>query len=197
MHSQKAKTHICRKHAEFVDIIDPKTDSIIGKTTYEDVHKRNLWHRGTGIFVFGEKGDLLIQRRSLNKRVLPGYFETTVEHVRAGETYLDAALRGLSEELSMKPKGLTHLFKVLFDYPKLSERGFVYQFGHRDLSINASNIDRILIDLSEIAGLELMSLNKVIGLINERKLDVTPLFELQLQKYLKYSKAGLIPDLTA
>jgi len=196
MHSQKAKILNCKKRVEFVDIIDPKTDNIIGKTTYEDVHKRNLWHRGTGIFVFSEKGELLIQRRSLNKRVLPGRFEATVEHVRAGETYLDAALRGLFEELSMKPESLTHLFKMLFDYPDLRERGFVYQFGHKDLSINRSNIDNISVDLNEIAGLELMPLNKIISLINERKLDVTPLFEFQLYEYLRYSKDGLIVDLT-
>ena len=196
MRSQKAKTSDCRKRVEFVDIIDPKTDSIIGKTTYEDVHKRNLWHRGTGVFVFGERGELLIQRRSLNKRVLPGRFETIVEHVRAGETYLNAAFRGLHEELSMKPKGLTHLFKVLFDYPNLSERGLIYQFGHKDLSINRSSINNISVNLNEIAGLELMTLNKIISLINEKKIDVTPLFELQLHEYLRYSKDGLIVDLT-
>lgn len=38
-------------------------------------HKNGLWHRTTGIWVINNKKQILCQKRSLKKDILPGYWE--------------------------------------------------------------------------------------------------------------------------
>ncbi len=67
------------------------------------VHREGLWHRAVNVFLFRRDGRLLIQRRSPDKDVCPGVWDLSVaEHLMPGEEYIDAAHRGLSEELSIE-----------------------------------------------------------------------------------------------
>jgi isopentenyl-diphosphate Delta-isomerase len=66
------------------------------------VHREGLWHRSVNVFLFRSDGQLLLQRRHPDKDVWPGAWDLSVaEHLKPGEAYLDAALRGLSEELGI------------------------------------------------------------------------------------------------
>lgn len=75
------------------------------------VHREGLWHRAANVFLFRPDGRLLVQRRHPGKDVWPGAWDLSVaEHLKPGETYHDAALRGLREELgvvdvSLEPLG--------------------------------------------------------------------------------------------
>jgi isopentenyl-diphosphate delta-isomerase type 1 len=66
------------------------------------VHRQGLWHRAVNVFLFRSDGRLLVQRRSEAKDVCPGAWDLSVaEHLLPGEAYIDAARRGLAEELSI------------------------------------------------------------------------------------------------
>ncbi len=94
---------------EYIDIVD-ENDNVISKDTPGNVRKRNLIHnvRVVNIFLFNPKGKLLLPRRSKNRRMFPGCYDFSVgEHVKSGEDYYDAAIRGLKEEL-----GITNLKPV-------------------------------------------------------------------------------------
>ena len=51
-----------------------------------------------GVWVFNSKNEILLTRRSLQKKFMPGRWETTGGHVQAGETTAQAAARELLEE---------------------------------------------------------------------------------------------------
>lgn len=73
---------------------------------------------GTGgihILIFNSDGQILLPLRSPNKDKFPNTYDTSIsEHCRAGESYEEAARRGLKEELNItNPKlKLLGVFKI-------------------------------------------------------------------------------------
>lgn len=85
---------------EAVDIVD-RTGKVISKATRSQVYNEGLLHPAVNIVVVNKKGQIFIQRRS-PKKILPLYWDISAsEHVKSGEDYKSAAIRGLKEELSI------------------------------------------------------------------------------------------------
>ena len=69
------------------------------------VHAKGLLHRAVMILVFDGKDGIFVQQRSFLKDVFPGLYEASCSgHVRHGEKDIDAAVRELKEELSLRVK---------------------------------------------------------------------------------------------
>lgn len=86
---------------EVFDLVDD-TGAIIGQESRSVCHKLGLLHRAVYVFVFDDRGRLLIQRRSDAKKIGPGQWDLSVaEHLSQGETFHQAATRGLQEELGI------------------------------------------------------------------------------------------------
>ena len=86
---------------ELLCIVD-REDRVLKGERREIVHDSGLWHRGVHIFLCNEDNGLLVTRRSATKDKFPSRLDCSVsEHVRLGETYEDAARRGLREELDI------------------------------------------------------------------------------------------------
>ncbi len=80
-----------------------KEDHVIGKETREKCHNTKLIHRSVYIFLNNSKKGIFIQKRSMMKDLYPGYYTGSASgHVTFGETYDQAALRELEEELGIK-----------------------------------------------------------------------------------------------
>lgn len=96
----------------------------LGLAPRERVHREGLWHKSVNVYLFRSDGRLLLQRRSQSKDICPGVWDLSVgEHLQPGETYEQAARRGLEEELGVTDAELRPVGGVLtgcFDYP---ERG--------------------------------------------------------------------------
>jgi isopentenyldiphosphate isomerase len=63
----------------------------------------SLAHRSVHVFVINPRGDIYLQKRSSAKDVQPGKWDTSVGgHLAPGETYEQAAVRELAEELGIR-----------------------------------------------------------------------------------------------
>lgn len=72
----------------------------IGTEEKMKAHLEGKLHRAFSIFVFNKKGELLLQRRALNKYHSGGEWTNTVcSHPRPGESYEQAVHRRLKEEM--------------------------------------------------------------------------------------------------
>jgi isopentenyl-diphosphate delta-isomerase len=101
---------------EFLDVIT-KDDVVIGKETRKKIHQSGFWHRGAHVFLFDTDGRMLIQKRSANRASNPLRLDCSVsEHVQSGESYRDAAARGMKEELGMEGVVLKQLVKFRMNY---------------------------------------------------------------------------------
>ncbi len=84
---------------EMIGVVDDN-DTEIGSACLDDIYSRNLTHRIVHVLIFNKKKELLLQLRSREKKGYPFHWSTSVGgHVRAGETYEGAALRGAREEI--------------------------------------------------------------------------------------------------
>lgn len=73
-----------------------------------------FFHLGSNVFVI-HKEKLYVPIRAKNKDLYPGFADISVsEHVKVGEDYLGAAIRGCEEELGVtaKKEELKELFKI-------------------------------------------------------------------------------------
>lgn len=86
-----------------IEVIDAK-GNVVRVAPRNEVHGNpGLMHRVVHVLVFNADGGLLLQKRSMDKDVAPGKWDTSVGgHVDPGETLIEAALREMNEELGIK-----------------------------------------------------------------------------------------------
>lgn len=87
-------------------------DQIIGYKDKDQSYEERAMLRSVQIFVYNSKGELYIQKRSKNKSRYPSYFCASVAgHVEPGESYRQAAIREIKEELGLKIENLKFITK--------------------------------------------------------------------------------------
>jgi isopentenyl-diphosphate delta-isomerase len=99
---------------EYLDIVDVN-DDVVGKEERDSLKDKGLEHniRVVNIFVFNPKGELLLPKRSMNRRIFPGCYDFSCgEYVVSGEGYYDAAVRGLKEELNISDAQPIEIIKL-------------------------------------------------------------------------------------
>ena len=95
-------------------ILVDENDTPVGLAEKLDAHVRGLLHRAFSVFLYNEKGELLLQRRALGKYHSPGLGAHTVcGHPSVQEDSLTAANRRLYEELGCRAT-LSHMGHVRY-----------------------------------------------------------------------------------
>jgi isopentenyl-diphosphate delta-isomerase type 1 len=132
--------------AEYLDVVN-EDNQVTGQASRQLVHASGLWHRGVHVFLFTPDGRLLVQKRGRAQDTYPGALDCSVsEHLKVGETYRAAALRGLREELGLPAIQLTRLLQFRMNYgPGDNMINELYKgiLGGAALRINPQEIARI------------------------------------------------------
>ena len=113
---------------ELLDIVNDE-DSVVDQQKRSTVHKLGLQHRSIHVFLFIEDRKLLVQKRSADRASSPSMLDCSVsEHVKAGESYLDAAIRGMKEEMGVPGIELKALVTFRMNYgPNDNEISTLYE----------------------------------------------------------------------
>ena len=128
-----------------------ENDNIIGKRPKEDFFKSDLIHRSSHLLLFNSKGQLLLQKRAVAKKLYPDTWDFSVGGTVAdGETYEQALERETQEELGIKAP-----YKELFKYKCIDvvDKSFktVYTSTHEGPFRLSDETDEIKwIDLKEL-----------------------------------------------
>lgn len=113
---------------EMLDVVNEKGERITSLPRSEIHGNPGLLHRVVHVLVFNEAGDLLLQKRSFNKDVAPGRWDTSVGgHVNAGETLDDAVKREMEEELGIS--ACTRKFLYTYIHSNAFESELVYTYS--------------------------------------------------------------------
>lgn len=87
---------------EFFDVLNEKGEYIGKIETREKCHAEGLWHKAVAMFIINSKGQVLLQKRSANKKMWPNMWDITAGgHVLAGEFGFQSIIREAEEELGI------------------------------------------------------------------------------------------------
>lgn len=128
---------------EWFDVVD-ENDAVIGRALRSEVHAHRLLHRAVHMLVFNRKGEIFLQKRSMQKDQCPGLWGTSsAGHVDSGEDYDHAAAREFGEELGVPAPRLKRLFKIKACRETGYEHLWVYSCRHDGpFVLNKEEIDR-------------------------------------------------------
>jgi isopentenyl-diphosphate delta-isomerase len=171
---------------ELLDIVNDK-DIVTGQEMRSTVHQLGLQHRGVHVFLFTQDGKMLVQKRSADRAASPSALDCSVsEHVKAGESYLNAATRGMKEEMGVDEIEVKPLVKFRMNY------------GVNDNEISSLyeglvDPEKVRFDPVEIEEINYYSLDELQKMIKEGKVNFCGWFVELLNWYLgKPTKMSLI-----
>lgn len=102
--------------SELLSVVD-RNDNFLKGDDRKIVHNSNQWHRGLHVLLVNSKDEILLQVRSPTKDKFPNCYDCSVsEHVKAGESFENAARRGIGEELGLENITLRKLVKLRMNY---------------------------------------------------------------------------------
>jgi len=89
-------------------VVVDKNDIEIGSAMLAEVWQKGLYHRIVAVFVFDDLGRMLLQLRSPSVKTYPNHrHQAAGGHVDEGQSYDDAAMNELVEELGIEDIALT------------------------------------------------------------------------------------------
>lgn len=101
---------------EHVILID-ENDNPIGVMEKIEAHEKALLHRAFSVFIFNNKGELMLQQRAASKYHSPLLWTNTCcSHQREGESNIKAGKRRLYEEMGFVTE-LKEIFSFIYKAP--------------------------------------------------------------------------------
>jgi len=118
------------------------------------------YYLGVHVYIYNSDGEFLLQQRSYNKNFLPGGWDVVLEHVIAGESSLEGAMRGIREEIG--------LFVSKSDM-KFAGR-FIWNTYHHIIDVyfvRANfNVSALLLQNEEVIGAKMVSKDDMLELLS-------------------------------
>lgn len=119
--------------AEQLEVVSERNE-VVGTAARRDIHTQGLLHRAAYCWVLDSSRQVLLQQRSHGKRIGPGLWDVSLaEHLDPGESYEEAARRGLHEELSIDVVSALGSSSAAFEGPLSAPMRRSYQVRHSDL----------------------------------------------------------------
>src|SRR5262245_23848399 len=167
---------------EIFDVVN-EHDEVIGRETRREVHRRKLRHRAVHIFVFNQRGDVFLQKRSMSKDSSPGLWDSSSSgHLDCGEEYDACAMRELREEIGLNVSVCPHrLFKIEACAQTGQEFVWLYQ---------CENDGPFTLHPEEIERGDWFAPQQISNWIKERPQDFAPAFVLLWNRFTAQSGNG-------
>jgi isopentenyldiphosphate isomerase len=127
---------------EMLPLIEPN-GLVYGQASRAWVHSGVLvLHPVVHLHILDRDGKVYLQKRAMNKDLLPGYWDTAVGgHISYGETVPEALFRETSEELGLS--AFNPVFLEAYEYQTKRDREFVCvhaMVGHPTLHPNVAEV---------------------------------------------------------
>ena len=166
---------------EKVVLVD-RNDNPIGLMSKLEAHEKGVLHRAFSVFILNKKGQLMLQRRALDKYHSPGLWTNTCcSHPRESEGTIEAGVRRLKEEMG-------------FTTPLMPMFSFIYK-SKFDNGLTEHEFDHVLlgyydkqpfINKIEVSDWKWMSLDKIILEIKNKPEDFTVWFKIIFERFYNH-----------
>ncbi len=169
--------------SENVILVD-KNDNVLGIMEKVAAHQLGQLHRAFSVFVFNNKGQLLLQQRAHDKYHSAGKWSNTCcSHPRPGEQNIEAAKRRLKEEMGLECElryGFDFIYRTDFSNG-LCEHEFDHVFFGTTDALPA-------IDPQEVADYAFMSLDELNEKLKQNADEYTEWFKICFDRVIEHYK---------
>ena len=159
---------------QMLDAVDA-ADRVVGSVRRADVFDRKANFRVAHLFLFNERGELLLQRLARRRRRHPACWGSSVAaYVNSGETYAEAIARRAREELGIDIQSLEMLGKA-----SMADEGctkFITLYSGR---CNGP----LMVDASHISEVRFLAVADVLRVRETEPWNLTPTFVHLLDHY--------------
>lgn len=162
-------------------IIVDENDNEIGVGEKLKVHQEGRLHRAFSIFVFNQKGEILLQKRARTKYHSPGLWSNSCcSHPRPNQKLEDEARRRLKEEMGIECNNLKEILSFVYraEVEDLIEHEFDHVFSGRFDNDPEPNKE-------EVEDWKWVSPEKLKEDIEKNPQNYTPWFRIILKRVLK------------
>lgn len=160
-------------------VLISENDEVLGLMEKMQAHENGILHRAFSVFLFNDKGEMLLQKRAADKYHSPNQWTNACcSHPRSGETYLEAANRRLKEELGIETE-LTPKFHFIY---KADVGGNLWEHELDHVFIGNFQEDFDL-NKDEVAEVRYISMEDLDREIKENPENFTEWFKIILEEY--------------
>lgn len=145
---------------EVVDKYGNKTGEILPR---EEVHNKNLLHNEVACFIINSNKEILLQKRSPNKRYSPNKYGLCAGHVIAGEKLITSLMREIKEEIGVDIKESDLIPFGDKEYFKDTTNSHFTYFYYAILDLS---IDEFTIQEEELTEVRWFKIDEIINLVN-------------------------------
>ena len=141
---------------ELIDVID-ENNKLTGEIEDRWVaYNKGLWRRTVSCWIINEKGEILLQKRTANKKRNPNKWAKTGGQIDSGESAEDAIFREVKEELVIEiPKNQIKVVDIhKSDY---KSKRFVYNF----IFVVNHKIDDYILQEDEVSEVKYVSIEEI------------------------------------
>lgn len=160
-------------HEEKIQVVDEHTGEPTGETVSRaEIFAKKLWCRTTNIFILNKEGQILCQKRSMNKERFPGVWTTHFGgHVTDGESFRINAVKEVEEELGLQ----IPMFQMIPWRTSCKPNSLIWT---RDfITVYDGSLESLVIQKSEVDEIAWFSAQEILKRI-ENKDDTTWISEL-------------------
>lgn len=177
---------------EYFDVLNENGEFTGKIATRKECHEKGLWHRAVYAFVIDKSGNVLLQRRSENKRLWPNKWDVTVGgHVDSGEFGRQALIRECTEELGLNIKDED--IKYLVGSTSVNEEGNIINKHFNECYLITKDIDisKIKLQKEEVSEIKYFSKEEILDRIKNNyegltgKIGAWNFLQEILKKYIK------------
>jgi len=164
-----------------IQIVNTKNEPV-GSATKQEAWREGLIHRVVRMAIFDTKGRMLVQKRSDQKELFPGRWDNSAAgHVDVGETYEQAALRELHEELGLSGFTLEDLGEY---YVEVKDDWRIMKRFTRAYKLTLHDpLPVFQLPEDEVASTEWMEVDEVRNLVNNHPDQVTDGLEQIIRRF--------------
>ena len=173
--------------SEILEVYTGDNKNKIGIADRGVIHYCNLWHREIACWVVNEKNEILLQRRSSNKKQYPNMLSVTAGHINLNESPIEATLREVKEEIGLDIQKQDLIFIDIFKSKKPNNYHYKYVY----LLKTNKKIEQFTMQENEVSELLYVSIDKLNKMLKETNTELTfahqyytPIILEKIEKYI-------------
>lgn len=142
--------------------------------TRDECHSKGLWHRAVYAFIMDEDYNVLLQRRSANKKLWPNRWDVTIGgHILAGEFGRQALIRECKEELGIDITD-DDIKYIVTTTSKYDKNGYINNHYDECYIITKNiNLKDIVLQKEEVSDIKYFSKDEIIKRIDNNYDELT------------------------